>query len=78
MVWNVKQAINELIETLWNVNLFTNAFQGVATVELIETLWNVNFHDIRLRMLRNKELIETLWNVNDNNTTYNDATQSAN
>ena len=32
----------ELIDTLWNVNLFTNAFQGVATVELIDTLWNVN------------------------------------
>ena len=34
------------IETYWNVNLFTNAFQGVATVIKIETYWNVNVNDV--------------------------------
>ena len=36
-MWKEKQQLatkEELIDTLWNVNLFTNAFQGVATVRI--------------------------------------------
>ena len=32
----------ELIETLWNVNISRNDFYGHRKCELIETLWNVN------------------------------------
>ena len=34
--------INELIETLWNVNEEKFVVLGSDCVELIETLWNVN------------------------------------
>ena len=32
----------ELIDTLWNVNLQEETFDGVVVPELIDTLWNVN------------------------------------
>ena len=32
----------ELIDTLWNVNLFARAKQMAQGKELIDTLWNVN------------------------------------
>ena len=34
--------VQELIETLWNVNVDTGALRNSITHELIETLWNVN------------------------------------
>ena len=34
--------VNELIETLWNVNLTGNSTLSLPFSELIETLWNVN------------------------------------
>ena len=34
--------IRELIETLWNVNLFMRFSRWTTYDELIETLWNVN------------------------------------
>ena len=33
----------ELIETLWNVNMFQPTSCTKKRTELIETLWNVNF-----------------------------------
>ena len=33
---------SELIETLWNVNLFPYSADDKNSHELIETLWNVN------------------------------------
>ena len=33
----------ELIETLWNVNLVVWLFKRQKDFELIETLWNVNY-----------------------------------
>ena len=35
--------MDELIETLWNVNLRRQSVRGLFAAELIETLWNVNF-----------------------------------
>ena len=32
----------ELIETLWNVNVFAPVIRFAPAQELIETLWNVN------------------------------------
>ena len=32
----------ELIDTLWNVNLFSNHKNNRLLQELIDTLWNVN------------------------------------
>ena len=34
----------ELIETLWNVNLYEDTSISFLMSELIETLWNVNTH----------------------------------
>ena len=62
---NIK-LILELIETLWNVNIFSPCQACIAVNELIETLWNVNeFRYAEHIEMRKKELIETLWNVND-------------
>ena len=36
------RGINELIETLWNVNYFYAKYPLLLPLELIETLWNVN------------------------------------
>ena len=49
----------ELIETLWNVNVFARPIK-----ELIETLWNVNTDIMYKKEDVHTELIETLWNVN--------------
>ena len=38
----LKKLMQELIDTLWNVNLLPASFPGVHTSELIDTLWNVN------------------------------------
>ena len=35
--------IQELIDTLWNVNTGTMRSESRRTVELIDTLWNVNY-----------------------------------
>ena len=32
----------ELIDTLWNVNLFLSSGRNLFVFELIDTLWNVN------------------------------------
>ena len=32
----------ELIDTLWNVNLYDQVLAKKTNVELIDTLWNVN------------------------------------
>ena len=32
----------ELIDTLWNVNVFITAYSSIMNIELIDTLWNVN------------------------------------
>ena len=34
--------ICELIDTLWNVNIFVNLTNTCQCPELIDTLWNVN------------------------------------
>ena len=34
----------ELIDTLWNVNIFSKSIPDSGSVELIDTLWNVNLH----------------------------------
>ena len=65
MKWNC-----ELIETLWNVNLFTKIICYLFQFELIETLWNVNtYKEIKEAGIQ-LELIETLWNVNKQNKSY--------
>ena len=55
----------ELIDTLWNVNIFLDTHAFSAIIELIDTLWNVNFiYGISVISI-NCELIDTLWNVNE-------------
>ena len=34
----------ELIDTLWNVNVFSPGSLSGQPTELIDTLWNVNYH----------------------------------
>ena len=55
---------DELIETLWNVNMFGNKRHISTLRELIETLWNVNSAVKSIFTKAVSELIETLWNVN--------------
>ena len=38
--------INELIDTLWNVNILLQQIKIKVLTELIDTLWNVNTHRI--------------------------------
>ena len=38
-------AADELIDTLWNVNLHTQLRRDWSMLELIDTLWNVNLAD---------------------------------
>lgn len=53
----------ELIDTLWNVNV-TLVVAGVAALtELIDTLWNVNTVMSGRKSTEVSELIETYWNV---------------
>ena len=59
----------ELIDTLWNVNVFTTSVHDVTVRELIDTLWNVNTYEPPAAGSTDKELIDTLWNVNTNATT---------
>ena len=35
--------VDELIDTLWNVNALAQHFEESENSELIDTLWNVNF-----------------------------------
>ena len=37
----------ELIDTLWNVNMFRPRRVARPVKELIDTLWNVNFRCVR-------------------------------
>ena len=46
-VTEVRKPYLELIETLWNVNEFTEQLKEGRLTELIETLWNVNETDWR-------------------------------
>ena len=39
---------NELIETLWNVNVYDMFSEERHVCELIETLWNVNRLDLKM------------------------------
>ena len=58
----------ELIETLWNVNLVGVPDKSTTLSELIETLWNVNMTYTGRWFETDEELIETLWNVNKHHT----------
>ena len=60
--WQV--SLEELIETLWNVNGDKLVLTKSLFPELIETLWNVNFVVGHVFYDFVSELIETLWNVN--------------
>ena len=53
-----------LIETLWNVNLFSPVVVFNRIIVLIETLWNVNLVNGCKTHRFFIVLIETLWNVN--------------
>ena len=57
--------MQELIDTLWNVNKKSEAEKKRQVKELIDTLWNVN-QKVALKEYNAlvKELIDTLWNVN--------------
>ena len=55
---------NELIDTLWNVNVFVTVCFLSLLIELIDTLWNVNRKKLLKRKKQKRELIDTLWNVN--------------
>ena len=57
----------ELIDTLWNVNLFEISSSSLHIIELIDTLWNVNELMGWEENATVEELIDTLWNVNDCN-----------
>ena len=52
-----------LIETLWNVKMFTVEQYTYKASVLIETLWNVKQKVERYIRCRKCVLIETLWNV---------------
>ena len=54
----------ELIDTLWNVNIFDVDELALPSAELIDTLWNVNYFSACFLLLLPYELIDTLWNVN--------------
>ena len=41
---NQQENTDELIDTLWNVNVRHSVFCGQCGNELIDTLWNVNKH----------------------------------
>ena len=56
--------VDELIDTLWNVNPARNLSRVFAKKELIDTLWNVNALAQHFEESENSELIDTLWNVN--------------
>ena len=58
------RGIPELIDTLWNVNIFIVISTLISPSELIDTLWNVNAIARSAIVLTNQELIDTLWNVN--------------
>ena len=64
LAWAREQEfVEELIETLWNVNLLLDIISQHKAIELIDTLWNVNAclcHSLQPSV----ELIDTLWNVN--------------
>ena len=62
-----KQVLAELIDTLWNVNVFSEFAPSRLRCELIDTLWNVNTHLKLIQIKVFSELIDTLWNVNINN-----------
>ena len=59
-------AILELIDTLWNVNLYGRNLRRCQWFELIDTLWNVNITLYVDEYCCSGELIDTLWNVNEN------------
>ena len=54
----------ELIDTLWNVNVYRRKTMSHPVFELIDTLWNVNYFSAYFLFLLRVELIDTLWNVN--------------
>ena len=56
--------VDELIDTLWNVNALAQHFEESENSELIDTLWNVNASVIIVPVQLQFELIDTLWNVN--------------
>ena len=58
------KTIEELIDTLWNVNQRPLRSQAKDNNELIDTLWNVNLSLYFPLQLLLRELIDTLWNVN--------------
>ena len=60
----------ELIDTLWNVNIFTKVTSICHSAELIDTLWNVNNISEETLVGTITELIDTLWNVNNGMCTF--------
>ena len=56
--------LNELIDTLWNVNFFFLSISISVAAELIDTLRNVNKRTSSKNRRLYCELIDTLWNVN--------------
>ena len=57
--------LQELIDTLWNVNSEVMSIKDEYTAELIDTLWNVNSFTTINKKDADFELIDTLWNVNN-------------
>ena len=56
-------AVNVLIETLWNVKRGTKERIEKLDLVLIETLWNVKRTSRFVFRILRSVLIETLWNV---------------
>ena len=58
----LKRIRQELIETLWNVNIIKFLASALLVPELIETLWNVNLSDkstLAVRSTRiNRNIVE--------------------
>ena len=59
-----RATVEELIDTLWNVNPKKCFTPRYPNGELIDTLWNVNRIGIQKSLKPVFELIDTLWNVN--------------
>ena len=65
LAWAREQEfVEELIDTLWNVNLLLDIISQHKAIELIDTLWNVNTTPRSFVSDGILELIDTLWNVN--------------
>ena len=57
-------ALEELIDTQWDVNLITSSKACSDKTELIDTQWDVNLYDVVDVSDSPVELIDTQWDVN--------------